>query len=333
MKRCVTMGLVLAVLLAAGCLEREETVTVQPDGAVDMTVTVKADQADELAPGRVPTAAAGWQVIQTEEKQDDGKSKHVVTAAQSFAPGSKLPGVDGDPNDADADLYIHYPTTVTVEQRDDATYYHFRRVYPARSFAQVHLYEDAHRDTLDRITSKPHEQITDDEWRQVIALVTQANAHRKLELAKLAVNAVTPKLPQDRWLAVFDKVAAIGDDLDTDALIKAVRDNDENAITAQTQLFDQRLRTRLDDALTLSAGYTAAQMDKFHAELARVEKRQQITDDVQSTGYTVRLTLPGEILGSNADETAAGGALVWRFDGKWMLDRDMVLLASSRVPR
>ena len=87
--------------------------------------------------------ASGWQVSASQEKDTDGKvTKHVLTAVQEFAPGQPLPGVDGDPGDPDRSLYVQYPTTVTVDQRDDGTYYHFRRVYPARSFAQVNAFDD-----------------------------------------------------------------------------------------------------------------------------------------------------------------------------------------------
>ena len=63
--------------------------------------------------------------------------------------------------------------------------------------------------------------------------------------------------------------------------------------------------------------------------------------EVSIEGQTVKVkgklgslqeTLPGEVVGSNADQVNDAGELTWTFDGKWVLDRDMELLASSRVP-
>ncbi len=329
------VGLVLSLLLplVAGCLNREEEILVHRDGSVAVTVVVEADRQSELSPGRVPTSAAGWQVTTSQEVNPDSKSEeYTVTGVQEFAPGEPLPDVDGDPDDPNRDLYVHFPTTVTIDQRDDGTYYDFRRVYPARSFAQVNAFDDLlGRDKIEEIQKQDHDKITDDQWRQTVEWFAKVEACKLLELAHRAYLDVTPHLPQGRWLRVYGQTQSTVHDLDMDALVRLLREDNQEALAKQADRFEAELSQRLDDALVSEAGYSDDQLAAFKTRLARLQKKQQITDDLQAEGFAITLHLPGEIVGSNANETD-GGQLKWEFNGKWMLDRELELLATSRVP-
>jgi hypothetical protein len=334
MRTQIQVALGLLSLLLVGCLERDEDIEVRPDGSTAIKVQVKADRHDELSPGQVPTQASGWQVSTSQEKGSKGKvGRYVVTAVQEFAAGRPLPAVDGDPDDPNRDLYVHFPTTVTVDDRDDGTYYNFRRVYPARSFAQVNAFDDLPgRQQIEKIQKQPRDQITDDQWRQMVEWFAKVEACKLLELAHQAYLDVTPALPQDHWLRVYDQTMATIHELDMDTLVKLLRRDDQQAIAEEAGRFETNLALRLDGALLDAAGYSRDQLAAFKQRLAELKKKQHITDNLQGQSFVITLHLPGEIVGSNATETDAN-KVTWRLTGKWMLDREMELLATSRVPR
>ena len=137
-----------AVLLCAlaGCMRRKETITINPDGRVNISLEYDGGLADVTEGDAMPSEASGWQVV-TEERvteTDDGKpSKEMtITGEASFEPGGPLPFTFGDPDDPYFDAYLHFPTTLVVEERPDGTYYHFYRVYDSRPWAQIEAWRE-----------------------------------------------------------------------------------------------------------------------------------------------------------------------------------------------
>ena len=69
---------IAALCLAAclgGCLERIESITIEPDGTVRIEAVFKTDQPGELYEGdAIPSDAGGWLVDESQEIDDEGKA-------------------------------------------------------------------------------------------------------------------------------------------------------------------------------------------------------------------------------------------------------------------
>lgn len=214
-----TIGLLLLCLLLTGCLKREETITVEPDGSVAIEVATATDNRDELKPGRTPVAAAGWAVREKVEQRNNKTEYHVI-ATQRFAPGAELPQRDGDPADPNYAHYVAFPTTVTREQRPEGTVYHFRRVYRARPWLFVAGVEkrDGAEDVEKTLQQEPA-QITAEQWEQVVRFNAQTEALKKLALARPAALRMNPPLPQDQWLRIHQAVIDAAQAVDAPGLV------------------------------------------------------------------------------------------------------------------
>ena len=129
---CVALGTMVAVALT-GCVKRKETIKVADDGGVTARIEFEADALAELTEGdALPSPQAGWSVDRKTQVDDDGDETHIFLAEKAFPPGTELPACYADPDDPDAGLYLRFPTTLTIEERSDGTYYHFHRSYPVR---------------------------------------------------------------------------------------------------------------------------------------------------------------------------------------------------------
>lgn len=341
MNRAKTMflGVMLATagLMLAGCLERTETIVVKPDGSAELEVVVSSPQSGTLTLAVTPAEPAGWKVERTQVRDAKGNvSRHVVTATRTVAAGQAWPENDAAPDDPDAELYLQFPTTLTVEKRDGRTWYNFRRVYPARAFAWYQAIQDQQPDrkVVEETLKKPKAEVTADEWRTVIRSMAQVEAQRHLAAARKAFLEVTPNLPQDRWLAVYKAGMSALDELDYDLLVKLVSaENDDAAgqrLIEEAQRMNQAIEERIRTTLSQAAGYSSAQLAAFNERYDRIHRRVKLTADMQAYSYTVRVALPGQVFASNADAVESG-TLVWRFKGEAVFDRDLELLASSYV--
>ena len=135
-KKIRAYGAAAALTLAAfaGCVERDEEIVIAPDGSVVMTLTHKGDEENILGSDAMPSAASGWEVTRSTEKEND-KTRYVLKSERRFAAGEQLPRTFAAAGDPDVDLYLDFPTTLRIEKRADGTYYYFRRVYTPRRWA------------------------------------------------------------------------------------------------------------------------------------------------------------------------------------------------------
>ncbi len=329
----VALG-VAGVLFLTGCLERSETIKVRPDGQVSMTVNIKADQVAELSPGRVPSQLSGWTVNQAPDA--DGK-KQTLSAQQTFAPGYALPANDGTPGDLLNKTYVQFPTTLKVEKRSDGTYYQFRRVYQARPYAWLAaLDERPGSNEIKAITQRPADKVTLGEWEKAIAFAMETQTLKKLEQARAAVLQITPDLPQDKWLKARQNVLDIGRKTDTAKLATMLQSQkpgtetaSHQAITQEIQTLEANLDKALIDAMT-AAGYNSAGITKLKGLMNQSKSQETATNDARATTYKITVELPGDAVGSNATQ-ASGSAFTWEFKGDAFFDRDLELLATTKV--
>jgi hypothetical protein len=82
--------------------------------------------------------------------------------------------------------------------------------------------------------------------------------------------------------------------------------------------------------LARAAGWDEAQTRAFEAAYEREEKRYNITSDLGSHSFKIRVEMPGEIVAHNGDSEEAG-AVEWKFSGEAFRDRPYELMVTARV--
>ncbi|MCR4315780.1 MAG: hypothetical protein NUW37_05440 [Planctomycetes bacterium] len=329
-----------SLLLASGlgCLERSEEIAVSETGEVTIELSYKGSPKDFEIEDALPSESGGWRVSRetVPAANADEEDKLVLSATRSFAPGASLPETFGAPDDPDADVYLRFPTTLTIEQRADGKYYHFRRDYEPREWALLEMWRETLFDKeLKDILAKPQEQLTFDEQVKIIRAFVELTARQHLEHAERAFLAAAPGASQDRWLlvrqGVLDKFRAkdVSEWVqDYEGVPDSERDTrfaaDVDALIAGA---DETLRS----SLRTKAGFTDEQISEFDVALAREQRASSITQEHRRQLFVVRLRMPGRIVASNADEIEPSGAAVWKFGGERFCDRTYTLMITSRV--
>ncbi|MHC4942195.1 MAG: hypothetical protein ACYTG7_04175 [Planctomycetota bacterium] len=325
----------LLILLPA-CVEREELIQIHDDGAVTFALGFKADRSSELYPGRVPADEAAWRVMRSIELTPEGKEKHLAAFARSFAPAAPLPGTHASEGQPDKDLYLRFPTELLVEERPDGTYYHFKRTYLARPFAEVDSLESlVGGKRLKRLSEGDLKELSQRERVELIQGMARVEVRKKLVFARRAFLEVTPDAPQDNWLAFYEEAFQAMEGLDFDhiaTLIRSESPEQEEELKAQAERFEKNMHDRLILVLRESCGYGEDQVLTFEERYRWHERFHEITENTGGEKFIIVVAMPGEIVGSNADKIKDGQA-GWNFTGEAIRDRDHELLVTSRIRR
>ncbi|MHC4416900.1 MAG: hypothetical protein ACYS0G_16660 [Planctomycetota bacterium] len=327
---------VVASLGLMGCLERRETITVDPEGTVTIELSFATQGEAELYEGdAMPSMAGGWIVDESVEIDDEDERHFHLVAEAVFPPQMELPGNYAMPRDPDTDLYLQFPTTVTIEDRPDGVYYHFHRRYPGRRWAQIEMLRQLlMEEQLKELKDKLPEEFTYGDHVLVLRSYADFEAAKMLTFARAAFLEVTPDAPQDAWLEVHAAIHALKSELDTDRIARLMEIEDEQerdeALDEEAEQWEERTMKRLQDAVREHCGYGGRQMDDFLRRYERERRFFDLTGDLGDDAFEITVILPGRITGSNADSTA-GNRATWRFSGQRFRDRDLELMASSRL--
>lgn len=327
----------------SGCVEREEKIQVRKDGSVVIRVQYKADQQDELYFGRVPSGTDGWSIAQSREVKDNGDVKYILVAEQEFAVGKNLPGsyatgTSYGVGGADAvDYYLKFPNELKVEQREDGIYYHFHRIYEGRKWAYIDSirYQVASKSENKELMDRDPVDLNDTERVELVRLMARVEVLRKLAFARAAYLELSPDGAQDGWLKTYADVLAMLEIMDYKKLATLMKDEDtdagESALVALAEEFENEIRDRLYRGLKENCNYSAGDLRDYFDVLKWYEEYHKISEDLGNEGFSITIEMPGEIVGSNADEVRGGKIAEWKFKGDWFRDRDLELMVSSRV--
>jgi hypothetical protein len=332
----VRAALVVAALALAGCIERKETITVEPEGTVVIEADLTTGTVEDLWEGdAVPTPAGGWIVVETTDVDDEGRETFRLQAQAEFPPSRELPSTYATPGDPDEDLYLRFPTTVMIEERADGIYYHFHRRYPARAWAGIQsLRERLLEEKLKKLNGVPLEEISLADRALAVRCYVDFEAAKMLTFARAAFLDVTPDAPQDGWLAVRADILAHKRDIDAERIARLLDIEDQQerdaALQEEAERWEARTLKRLEDAVREHCGYGGRQMDDFLRRYERKKKYFAITEDLTDDAFEITVVLPGEIVGSNADSTGTDRA-TWKFGGPRFRDHDLELMATSRL--
>jgi len=318
-----------------GCLERSETITVEPDGTVLIEAVFKTEQEGELYEGdAIPSDAGGW-LVDLEEVEQDGKRRFYLTARGEFGPQFELPENYAVPGDPDTQLYLQFPTTVEIEDRADGVYYHFHRTYPARGWAHIEALREVLLDEpTKKLKDKDDDDFTPEDWKLVARSYTAFEAAKLLTFARAAYLDTTPDAPQDAWLDVLGAFSTLQGELDLDAIAEVMQIDDEDereeAIALAVKTWEEKSFKTLGDSLRDFCGYGGARMKDFMRRYQSRLKEYDVTSGLGDDTFEITVVMPGAIVGSNADVISQDRA-TWKFSGRRFRDRDVELMVTSRA--
>ncbi|MBX3358044.1 MAG: hypothetical protein KF745_06425 [Phycisphaeraceae bacterium] len=326
------------LLVMAGCLERRETIRVQPDGAVMFSGEFVGDPADFRGDGdALPEAGvAGWAVSQVEDKDKDkdGKPRITRTASLTVPPGRPLPSTYLAVEDPRASIVLQFPTELLAERRADGTYYQLRRVYQRRADAP-YTYEQRRLEnnpSSKRLLTADADTLTDMERSELLALMKKVELSKQLQGVMAGIRAIGLGA-QDRGLSVYaaaERYVAGYDTAPIAALLSQPKSEQrDTSIVQVAEDFTNGLHGAMMKALE-SSGLSAEQRGLFKAAVRLEHDRRAVTEDLSDERWEVRVEMPGEVIGHNGGRTE-GSAVVWEFEALAIMDRDQEILVSSVV--
>lgn len=364
--RLSSFAAVLAVTLMAalGCIKREETIAVLPDGSTFLASHIEGDPSDFQDGDALPSEQSGWK---TEErvKSDSEEKKTLIRTAQRMVPANAaIPDSYAAQNDPVADICLRFPTTITVERRPDGDYYHFRRVYKGRRYSQFIFWQKTifESDEIKKISNQSPDKMTDSERIKLAEAFITSDTRKTAEFIEDAALSMTDRLPQDAWLAArkagLNTYAQEFTDQKLAELLKS-----EDGATEAVEMANQTRELVVDtmrDALR-ERRIPPMLINEFINAYRLSRDEFETTEDLGDENWRVTVVLPGTIVGYNGVDALApnnnddrgrnpasdavykvldeakfepGFSRVrWEFDGNWLADRDVVLAATSFVPR
>jgi hypothetical protein len=347
-KKFRSYGAVAAVTLSAcvGCVERDEEITIAPDGSVVIELEYKGDEEDILRGDAMPSAEGGWNVVRTTEKDND-KIKHVLKAERRFAPGEQLPrtfAATGDPN---TDLYLDFPTTVRVEKRPDGVYYYFRRVYTPRRWAYIQRWNDIlFDDDIKKLGNKPVEELTLQERVNIAESFAGFEALKQLEFAKTAIEESQRELPAEYGLMARRAVLQVYErELERGRIEGIITSCEALSEGARGKCYDVEVERILGEAyaaymqsLRQDAGLEPQQLAAFERAYQRARRYHEISEQLGGHNFGITVTMPGTIIAHNfleddveVNEQEGTSTVEFTFDGKWFRDCPHELIVVSRL--
>ena len=212
-RRTILVGVTCAAL-TAGCVKRAETIVVRPDGSVEIRLEYEGDRKDMESGAPALARAPGWEFEEKLTTNDKNEERIARSAKITFEAGRSLPAAYPTDDPEGDELTVRHPTTLVVEQRGSDTYYHFRRIYKARSWAYV---KDWERILIEEPLARGGD-VSPEEWdplkkQELAQNIIHFQALKQLAFARRAALSVEPPLAQDDWLqlrrAVMDAVDAV----------------------------------------------------------------------------------------------------------------------------
>lgn len=343
-----TLGSIVFFALAASmsCVEREETITIAPDGAVTVELEYEGSEKEVTQGDAMPSAESGWDVVRTREEDDDGVTLK-LESVRRFEPGEELPrsfAADGDP---DADLYLDFPTTVRVEDRADGRYFYFHRVYTARRWAYVQNWEEVFvDDEVKKLGEKPVEELTPEERVQIVEAFAGVEAFKQIEFARIALEESHADLPVEYGLMARRVLIGVyHNELANQGIERMIKRCEDLPEDERGECFNQEAERVLGigyaayvQSLREDGGLNQRQIAAFDVAYERAERYHELTGQLAGHSFEIRVAMPGTIIAhsglndeTEVDEDNNTSTVRFAFDGKLFRDRPHELIVVSRL--
>ena len=181
--------LMMLALCLTGCLDRKERLVVRPDGSVKIAVNHSSESWDDMYLGDAwPRLEGGWFVVNSSEVDDEGKETFHLKAEATFPPGAELPSDYEILQDFFPATSTVFPTELTIEDRRDGTYYHFKRTYIARPWSYLAQPREMVEEEIKGMDDRELDELSSTERRQLI------KTFAKIEIVKLEGQIANVKL-------------------------------------------------------------------------------------------------------------------------------------------
>ncbi len=336
--RIAAVPIVLALIALAlpGCLERKETIRVHRTGAVDLEIEISGDPADFASGDALPEEAGGWTVQKDETQTDEqGRQTRNRTARMSVRGGQPLPDTFARPDGPEAATALRFPTEVRIEKRPDGTYYHFRRVYQPREGARYDYYTRLFQESgaFKQIQGKDPADLTDEEREQLLRQLRVLEALKHCEFIRAGVAAREEPWPQHYELLLRRALLEHFEKADLTPVLELLRQPQSEERDAQVNRYGEELIEASRDTLRAQLEELRVprrEIEAFFEAYDEEQARRAVTEDLGDERFVVRLELPGELVAHNGD-SVNDGVVEWEFGGQALLDREHVLMATSRV--
>lgn len=287
-------------------------------------------------------AALGW-------TGDDGKPRRDIRleSAARFADVSALPRLLAPGSEPYATASLERSASFSVEDRGGRQVHRFRRTYHRRAGDLRALSARMSKD-LDELGKKleKKEQLTPGEREAATVRVGAFVRETAATFAREAVGALYADGDASLALAARERIlaatAAAVAPLAGPARIAPLVAEAERLALAESgpeakdggDLFagtERDLRAALRVALATALDREELNAGMRNGVLARLEwlfAREDHTDDLGDESFEVRVTLPGAVVSGNFS-ALEGATAIWTFEGKALVDRDVVLEAVS----
>jgi len=207
----------LLPLTLAGCLEHEETITVRPDGSLDVTLLAKGDAADLCTGYALPfsrSSSGMWSARndgaqrwletmapdtggpraheQLAELQENEADDLQLVVGAEFASAADLPRWFAPETEPYRSAYLARGAELTIERKGPRTVYTFERVYHGRQFAPWDINERArkklHPDLMKKVESGF--EFADEEWPVVAEALGEAFVEAGIAFVRSAFSSI-----------------------------------------------------------------------------------------------------------------------------------------------
>ncbi|MCH7546119.1 MAG: hypothetical protein IID30_06930 [Planctomycetes bacterium] len=333
--RCALICPIVLVFVLTGCLERKEHIVVRPDGSVKITVNHTSESWDDMYLGDAwPRLEGGWLAVTSSQVDNEGKETFYLKAEATFPPDVELPSDYEIPQDHFPATSTVFPTELTIEERRDGTYYHFKRSYLARPWAYVAQPREMVEDEIKGMDDREIDELSPTERRKIITTFAKIEVIKLEAFARAAFDDVAPHAPQDIWLDLHAALLSLVELLDYDRIIelmgKAGEPADEEALDEEAKKFEIGAMEEIDNSLRRTGYLTGSEIREFFQRLDWHRTFYERTEDTSDDTFTISVTMPGEIVAHNGDNMS-GHQVTWEFNGEMFRDRNYDLMVTSRV--
>lgn len=364
-------GAALGLLGLLGCIKRTERITVFEDGAAILQTTIEGDAWDLREGDALPEVAARWTVQEQSEVDKDGDEKLTRVAERRLATDTPWPETYAVAGGELEGLALRFPTTLMIERRAEGVYYHFRRVYQGRDHArgEYEARQVMETDEMKQLSQKKPEELTTEERGRMADAALQAHVRKIAAGIDATIEEFHGQIPQDTLLIMRRNALTV---LESPELVQRIHrmivDQEEDQ---DFEGLEQQLAQQIRDTMAVSlrdAGVRPGVVADVLDAAERVRRTRDITQDLGDEEWMVTLQMPGRVIAHNSFDPLMGGTLKnktgiedlnakavdlvistddgrafpihsepfqvgWRFKGDALFDRDVVLMATSFVPK
>lgn len=331
----VAIWVIGLIFIMSGCIERTETIHVEPDGTVYLQVVFRGDP-DDIRTGDALLSQPGpWSVVDTVQLQDDGSEKLIRTATLTIKPGERLPDQYCPENSDLSGVALSMPTFLRIEEKSDGTYYHFRRDYERRDWACINYFRrKLVEHELEAIQGKKLADVPAEQRESLVRGLVEYEKAKVIGLAWAANETLYPQLEQDQWLVLRQGLDDVYNRIDIKRIVEILQMKDQQAgeeIRPLTEEISLQIHRVISQTLS-EVDATGLRGQRFVEQFEIERQRHMISEDLQDESWQVSVQLPGRLVGHNGDYVE-GNVVIWKFAGDAINDRDQTLMATSVVAK